>query len=101
MKFIDLTGQRFGKLVAMKRAPNPYSESTHEGAFFLCLCDCGKETVVASSNLRRNHTTSCGCQNQLDLVGQYFGKLLVLSEFLARVEKIHTHQQNKRLETIK
>lgn len=26
-----------------------------------CLCDCGNEVVVTSSNLRSGHTRSCGC----------------------------------------
>lgn len=31
---------------------------------WLCKCDCGKETIVFSSNLKRQHTTSCGCANK-------------------------------------
>lgn len=26
-----------------------------------CVCECGNETVVLASNLRKGHTTSCGC----------------------------------------
>jgi hypothetical protein len=28
---------------------------------FVCLCDCGRETVVTMPNLRGNKTRSCGC----------------------------------------
>lgn len=28
---------------------------------WLCRCDCGKETISASSNLRRGVSASCGC----------------------------------------
>lgn len=56
--FIDLTGQRFGKLIALERAP-----SNHENARWKCLCDCGAETIVSSTHLRSGHTQSCGCSH--------------------------------------
>lgn len=52
----NLTNQRFGKLVAIKK----YSKSKN-GNIWLCICDCGKFTTVLSSNLLKNHTKSCGC----------------------------------------
>ena len=30
-------------------------------AYWLCLCDCGKEAVVSGKSLRTNRTSSCGC----------------------------------------
>ena len=56
MKFIDITGQRFGRLVAVRRA-----ENCGRYAAFLCLCDCGHEAVVRSDCLRSGDTRSCGC----------------------------------------
>jgi hypothetical protein len=53
---IDLTGQRFGRLVVARRAP---SAASH--ARWLCSCDCGAESVVESRQLRSGHTRSCGC----------------------------------------
>lgn len=47
----DLTGKRFGRLVAIKKLNSP---------FWLCKCDCGKERIVASNHLGRT-TNSCGC----------------------------------------
>lgn len=55
--FIDLTGQHFERLLVVERAEN----DKHGGACWRCLCDCGSETVVSSSNLRSGHTKSCGC----------------------------------------
>lgn len=54
--FIDLTGQRFGRLVVLKRV-----ESINKGTRWLCKCDCGKETVVYGGNLKFKHVRSCGC----------------------------------------
>lgn len=57
-KLIDLTGQRFGRLVVLGRA----EKNTHTGhPMWHCLCDCGEETIVFGGDLRRGHTLSCGC----------------------------------------
>ncbi len=56
-KLIDLTGQRFGKLTVIERSAN----SKDGKAYWKCKCDCGKETIVRSSNLRGGQVQSCGC----------------------------------------
>lgn len=48
----DLSGQRFGRLVALA----PYDKRR-----WLCRCDCGTERPVITGNLGNGHTTSCGC----------------------------------------
>ena len=54
---IDLTNQRFGKLTAIRPACKD-----HRGEYkWLCKCDCGNETVVYGSHLRKGDTVSCGC----------------------------------------
>lgn len=54
--FIDITGQRFGRLVVVSRAENVGHMSRWN-----CVCDCGNKTIVYSNNLRRGYTQSCGC----------------------------------------
>lgn len=56
-KFIDITGERFNKLVVLKRLEN----EPNGVAKWLCRCDCGKETVVRGSNLKSGAVKSCGC----------------------------------------
>lgn len=56
-KLDDLTGQRFGNLVVLKRSTNNKSGKPR----WLCECDCGKQTVVDAASLRRGVTRSCGC----------------------------------------
>lgn len=58
MKKIDLTGQRFGRLVVLQRDEAP--KRSHE-IYWLCRCDCGKEKSVLGSALRAGYTQSCGC----------------------------------------
>lgn len=54
-RLIDLTGQRFGMLTVI--GLDERSKATR----WKCLCDCGKETIVTSQNLRRGGFYSCGC----------------------------------------
>lgn len=79
----DMTGQRFGKLLVIKRDNN-----TKEGrAAWLCKCDCGKELVVSGKSLRSGNTKSCGCLNREitsnmftdDLSGKTFERVTVMS----------------------
>lgn len=56
-KALDITGQRFGKLIAIKRA----GIDKRKNALWLCKCDCGGECVRALSNLKKRNAKSCGC----------------------------------------
>jgi len=55
----NLTGQRFGKLVAIERVG-----TTSHHALWRCKCDCGNETETISSSLIKGITKSCGCLNK-------------------------------------
>jgi hypothetical protein len=52
---LDRTGVRYGRLVAVS-----YSHSKN-GAYWLCRCDCGKQSVVKGGSLTVGSTKSCGC----------------------------------------
>lgn len=80
-KFQDLTGQRFGRLVVVKRLEN----NSHNQARWLVKCDCGNTVSISASQLK-NGTKSCGClrkevvskEKTKDLTGQTFGRLTVI-----------------------
>lgn len=63
-KLIDLTGQRFGHLVVIKRAEN----SKCRQARWLCQCDCGQSTIVVGCQLRNGQIKSCGCLRREKLI---------------------------------
>ena len=63
-KFKDLTGQRFDRLVVIKRAEDHISPSGRKYVRWLCKCDCGNDIIVFGSNLGKGHTMSCGCLNK-------------------------------------
>lgn len=58
-RYRDLTGQRFGKLIALERVGRRVSDGS---AYWRCVCDCGCSTVTSSNKLLQGKTTSCGCQ---------------------------------------
>jgi hypothetical protein len=83
IKFTDLKGQRFNKLVVIKEDVS-YKGN---GVKWHCLCDCGNKTVVLSGSLKNGHTKSCSCLQKekvskikVNLTGQKFGKLTVIKK---------------------
>ena len=56
MSALDITGMRFGRLVAIRRVDNIGKKTAWE-----CVCDCGKHTVTKTDYLRHGKTQSCGC----------------------------------------
>ena len=53
---IDLTGQRFERLVVLEREGTRNKRTT-----WLCQCDCGKAHITTTSYLRSDAAHSCGC----------------------------------------
>ena len=60
-KLIDLTGQRFGKLVVMERTDNYITPKGTPIVRWICRCDCGKTVSIRGCSLRAGHSQSCGC----------------------------------------
>lgn len=56
--FIDLTGQRFGRLVAIEATKR---RDGNRSILWHCLCNCGKKCFVSSRNLKYGSVQSCGC----------------------------------------
>lgn len=54
----DLTGQVFGKLTVLKKTDE---RDQTRSIIWLCKCECGEESRVASRNLISGETKSCGC----------------------------------------
>lgn len=60
-KVPDLVGHSFGFLTVIKK-----SERTNKRncTFWVCLCSCGKEHIVAHSNIISGAIKSCGCKTR-------------------------------------
>lgn len=57
MRYVDLTGERFGKLVALER----HYDKNKKISFWKCKCDCGNTTIVRANSLKHGRVKSCGC----------------------------------------
>lgn len=75
--FIDRTGQRYGRLTVVRRA----DERHPLAVLWLCVCDCGAETVVPATALLSGNTRSCGGHKQAPEIqkicpvcGEIFGR---------------------------
>jgi hypothetical protein len=58
MKAIDITGQRFGKLLAVGKSANT------SRTCFTVICDCGTVKEVQARHLRSGAIVSCGCHRR-------------------------------------
>lgn len=58
---VDIAGQVFGRLTAVRWAGN---------SRWVCLCECGKEAVILTANLRRGNSKSCGCSRNAASAGR-------------------------------
>lgn len=54
---LDLTGQKFYRLTALK----PAYTNAQGNVMWECRCECGNTSIVNSQQLVSGHTKSCGC----------------------------------------
>lgn len=76
----DITGQRSGRLVALKRL----GSNRHGQGVWLCQCDCGKSTKALITDIRNGYKKSCGCLRTNDVTNKVFGRLTAL-EFVEHI----------------
>lgn len=60
-KRIDMTGNRYGKLVVLEML---YNYKSHNRTYCKCICDCGNERIAKAQHLRENKISSCGCDTE-------------------------------------
>ena len=72
----DITGQRFGKLVAIECV----GTNTDHKAIWKCKCDCGNTVNVIGRHLRIGATTSCGCVRKNEFNNYYIMKELNITQ---------------------
>ena len=78
----DLTGQRFGRLVAVE----PVGSRPGKGMVWRFQCDCGQEKIMPAANVRWGKVRSSGCLhaehirqlNRQDIAGRRYGRLLAV-----------------------
>lgn len=72
----NLTGQRFGNLVALE----PTDKRVGSRIVWKCQCDCGNTAYADIDALCKGDTKGCGCLRTIEnkLLGKRFGRLLVI-----------------------
>ena len=86
---LDITGQRWGRLVAIKQVGYTTVEKTgKKQALWLWQCDCGNTKEIPATQVKNGGTRSCGCKalehitslRKQDITGQRFGRLVAISQ---------------------
>lgn len=79
----DLTGQRFGLLVAREYLVKEFEKQPLRRGYWKCDCDCGVSGEYPASNLILGRTKSCGCQKgggTIEKPGSTYGMLTILKQ---------------------
>lgn len=79
-KLIDLTGQRVGKWIVLKRIGTRRKCEP----IWLCKCDCGNISIVEGTSLRLGKSKSCGCSSG-DYKSQKLTKIKNTNKRLCRI----------------
>lgn len=56
-----------GKIYGILTVISYVGHRSYEGDYWLCRCECGRETIPKGRNLRSGNTKSCGCQKKLNI----------------------------------
>ena len=71
--FLDITGERFGKLTVVV-----FAYSKNNKTYFSCQCDCGNVKNIRADSLKSGAIRSCGClkkeQDAINLVAAHTHK---------------------------
>lgn len=81
---LDITGQRWGRLVVVRHVGYTTIEQTgKKQAVWLWQCDCGNTKEIPATQVKHGGTRSCGCKamehitdlRKQDITGERFGRL--------------------------
>ena len=90
----DLTGRRFGRLVAVGPVGIRRYRAGASFVLWRCRCACGNLTEVQSSHLTTGNTRSCGCLRRE--AGHLHGKARLLTMSAERRREIAVIGANAR-----
>lgn len=90
-RIIDLTGQRFGRLVAVEHAGRVVNKNGFRTTLWKCQCDCGNQTTVRYPALITGNTRSCGClerenKERMMKLAQQTNRKSVSKDFIRKLE---------------
>ena len=91
-KLIDETGNRYGRLLVLNRAPNKGT-----AVCWHCLCDCGNEKDIRANDLRTGKVVSCGCYQKQRITETKSKPLLPGEKYnkLTIIKRVENSDDNK------
>lgn len=90
---VDLTGRRFGRLVAMR----PSERRSRQGkVYWWCVCDCGTEKEILGNVLQSGRGRSCGCLKTIPYDGMMFRSSWELYWYMGAVARELSVEYEKR-----
>lgn len=84
-------GKIFGRLTS-KSFVETYKINGKTKHKILCICECGNETIVDCNNLKKGHTTSCGCYGRerlLKSITKYGKGKIEYNRWLSMISRCH------------
>lgn len=83
-RVIDIVGNTYGYLTVISRAPDTFAPSGTKIINWLCLCECGREKIIAGTNLKNKKKGAKTCDKcptiaVHQMVGKVFGRWTVIS----------------------
>lgn len=60
-KFVDLSGEKFGRWLVLERTSDHVTKSGNHFTQYRCVCECGIEKDVTANSLKSGRSVSCGC----------------------------------------
>lgn len=87
-------GDKFGKITIKRRATDSeimwykyFRKPVILGALFLCECECGVRKLARSTDIKRGHIKSCGCEQQRYLTTRLSYGKAAFNDFLSKYKK--------------
>lgn len=71
-KIVDITGQRFGRLIAIRRVGSRRYPGGGTLSMWECKCDCGNTITIPLCALKTGNTQSCGCLHKENVRNIHF-----------------------------
>jgi len=82
-RLINLIGQRFGRLIVIRRGSN-HTKNVR----WICQCTCGKQVEVMAFTLKNSKSQSCGCAKSVVLENpRYTGHGPISGSFWRTIQK--------------
>lgn len=85
---LDLLGKRFGRLVVVAEA----GRTKYGNVIWECGCDCGRISIIETSNLSSGDTKSCGCLQRESRVTHGLSKTPAYNSWIDMNQRCMNHK---------